>query len=110
MLILLLLLQSPIFGYERSGTCGNSWDPLSIATVEVGASCTNVIHAIPADRSDPINITEDMEWYSSNKAAATVNEAGVVQGVAAGATIITALTPQGTPLEFELIVTQAEEQ
>lgn len=110
MLLLLLLLQSPIFAYERTGTCGNSADPRSIATVEVGASCTNTIYGIPADRTSPRDITLDVEWNSSDETIATINEAGIAQGIKPGAIIITALTPQGTPLEFELIVTQAEEQ
>lgn len=67
-----------VYGVTLSGT----------ATVAVSATITPTLATVPAVMSDKQRGT--ITWTSSDPSKATVDEDGVVTGVAAGATVITA--------------------
>ena len=77
---------------------------LSAATqsLEVGKSASLTATITPADADNRV-----VTWTSSNTAVATVSEAGVVKGVAAGSATITASTANGMRSTCSVEVTEA---
>jgi hypothetical protein len=78
------------------GCGGDSSGPPAVATVDVSAASdiavgqTVQLTATPRDASGTALSGRTVTWSSSNATAATVSNSGVVAGVAAGATTITA--------------------